>query len=74
MAPIDVVVDEIKHGWAVIRIPVSEFRKQVELERFPGLLDQTLTSWLSTRTEVRVRATLPIMEEGFTTVLHIWWD
>jgi hypothetical protein len=74
MSPIEVTVDEPKSGWAIIRDPLSEFRKNVELERLPGLLDRTLTTWLVARPEVRVRATLPIVEEGFTTALHVWWD
>jgi hypothetical protein len=74
MSPIEVTIDELRPGWAIIRVPLSEFRKNVELERLPGLLDRTLTTWLAARPDVRVRAALPIVEDGFTTALHIWWE
>lgn len=74
MSPIEVVIDESRPGWAIIRAPLSEFRKNVELERLPDLLDKSVTMWLAARPLAKVRAVLPIVEHGFTTTLHIWWD
>jgi hypothetical protein len=74
MSTIEVTIEELRSGWAILRVPLSEFRKNVELERLPGLNDRTLTTWLIARPDVKVRAALPIVEDGFTTALHIRWE
>ena len=71
---IQLVVEELRPDWVVIRAALSEFRKQVELERLPGLLDRTLTAWLQERPMLRVRSALGVVEDGFTVALHIWFD
>jgi hypothetical protein len=74
MGPIAVTITEPRTGWGIIRVPLSEFRKNVELERLPGLLDKTLTGWLLEHPRANIRAAMPIVEDGFTTSLHFWWD
>ncbi len=74
MNTIEVTIDEPRPGWAVFRVPLSGFRKNMELERLPGLLDRSLSFWLQHRPTARIRAALPIVEDGFTTALHVWWE
>jgi hypothetical protein len=67
-------VEEIAKDWVVIRPALSEFRKEVELERLPLLINKTLVAWLKERPSLKVRSTLGIVERGWTVALHIWFD
>ena len=69
-----IVVEEIRPDWVVIRPALSEFRKAVELERLPGLLDRTLTAWLTDHPRAKVRSALGLVEDGFTVTVHLWLD
>jgi hypothetical protein len=60
-------LEELGPGWIIVGVPLSEFRKNVELERLSWLLDRTLTMGLGARPNVRVRAAFLIVEDGFTT-------
>jgi hypothetical protein len=71
---IDVVVDELAADWVMIHPVLSDFRKEVELERLPGLLNQTLIAWLRERPSAKVRSTLGVVEGGSTIALHVWLD
>ncbi len=43
---VEVVVEE-RPGWVKVHaVFPSEFQRQVEFERTPGLIDRTLTHWL----------------------------
>jgi hypothetical protein len=44
-----------------------------DLRRVPGLLDQTLIAWLKANPKLKVISTLPIVEEGNTVAIHVWF-
>lgn len=71
---IDVVVEELAPDWAVIHPVLTEFQKEVELERLPALIGQSLVAWLRERPEMKVRSTLGIVEGGSTVAVHVWLD
>jgi len=71
---VEVVVEE-RPGWVrVYAVFQSEFQRQVEFDRTPGLIDRTLTHWLQGRPGLHVRATLPILDGGTTVAVHLWYD
>ena len=71
---VEVVVEE-RPGWVkVYAVFPSEFQRQVEFERTPALIDRTLTHWLQGHLGIHVRATLPILDGGFTVAVHLWYD
>jgi hypothetical protein len=71
---IDIVVDELADDWLMIHPVLSDFRMEVELERLPGLLNQTLIAWFRERPLLRVRSTLGVVEGGSTVAVHVWFD
>lgn len=44
------------------------------MERIPGLIDRTLTDYLANRLPIKIRATLGIVDDGFTVAVHVWFD
>lgn len=72
---VNIVIDELGPGWLRFRaVLASDFQREVELERFPGLIDRTLTDFFRKRPGLKVRATMPIVEDGFTVAVHVWFD
>lgn len=71
---LQVVIEVLGGGHVVVRPALTEFRRLVELERIPELLSRTLADWLQRHSAIRVRATLPIVEDGFTVIVHVWFD
>ncbi|MEX0718570.1 MAG: hypothetical protein WD066_18400 [Planctomycetaceae bacterium] len=43
-------------------------------EQLPHLLSRTLNSWLQAHPSFVVRTTLPIVAEGATVGIHVWFD
>ncbi|MEO6807572.1 MAG: hypothetical protein ABI353_00465 [Isosphaeraceae bacterium] len=71
---VEILVEE-RPGWIRVHaVFPTEFQRQVELERLPGLIDRTLTDYLSKHTPIKVRAILPIHDDGFTIAVHLWYD
>ncbi len=72
---VDIVVEELGPGWLKLHaVMATEFQREVELDRIPGLIDRTLTAYLLKRPGLRVRATLPLVEAGLTVAVHLWYD
>ncbi|MDR3635087.1 MAG: hypothetical protein P4L84_14880 [Isosphaeraceae bacterium] len=69
-----ITVEELRPDWVTIRPELSDFRKMVELERIPNLLEQTLIAWLKGHPKAKVRAALGLVEDGFTIAVHLWLD
>jgi hypothetical protein len=70
---VNIVIEEFGDH-AVFRPSMTEFKKQVELERLPDLLSKSLSAWTLDRPDLRVRTAVGIVEDGFTAALHIWFD
>jgi hypothetical protein len=71
---VEISVEE-RPGWIRVHaVFPTEFQRQVEFERLPGLIDRTLTDCLSNHSPIRVRAILPILDDGFTIGVHLWYD
>ncbi|MEX0718573.1 MAG: hypothetical protein WD066_18415 [Planctomycetaceae bacterium] len=43
-------------------------------QQLPHLLSRTLTNWLEANPSLVVWATLPIVAEGTTVGIHVWYD
>ncbi len=62
---------EMGVGW-VLLVPSQE--GPPEPEQTPTLLHRTLCKWLKQNPHLRVRATVPIVEQGNTMAIHVWFD
>jgi hypothetical protein len=68
---VTVLVEE-RPGWIRVHaVFPTEFQRQVELERLPGLIDRTLTDYLTKHPPIKVRTILPILDDGFTIAVHV---
>ncbi len=73
MGEVVVAVDEISDDWIMVHAVLpTEFQRQVEFERIPGLINRTLIDWLRNHPSVTVRSTLGIVEDGCTIAVHVW--
>lgn len=71
---VEILVEE-RPGWIRVHaVFPTEFQRQVEFERLPSLIDRTLTDYLSKHIPIRVRAVLPILDDGFTIAVHLWYE
>jgi hypothetical protein len=61
---------EMGTGWVCFR-PGA---KTPNADRLPGYLNRTLCIWLKQNPGLSVRAAIPIMENGNTIAIHIWFD
>ena len=68
-----VVITDPGPGPVVIQPALTEFRLAVEMERLLDLVGQTLADWPQIHRGVKVRAALPIVEDGFTSAVHVWY-
>ncbi len=75
MGSIEIKVDRLGVGWIVVyAVLSSEFQSAVEIDRIPKLIHRSLNDWLARRPHVRVRSTLGLVEDGYTTIVHVWYD
>jgi hypothetical protein len=68
--PVNIDVVRLGPGWACIRAG-GEMPPPGDLPRF---LHQALTDWLKENPGYRVRETLPIVSQGNTFAIHVWFD
>lgn len=61
---------ELGSGWACFRAG----KKSPAPELLPTYLNHVLFTWLQRHEEFTVRATLPIVENGNTVAIHVWYD
>lgn len=61
---------ELGPGWACFRAG----QKNPAPELLPTYLNHVFFSWLQRNQEFTVRATLPIVENGNTVAIHVWYD
>ncbi len=75
MGSIEIKVDTLGAGWIVVD-PVlsSEFQSAVEIDSIPKLIHRSLNDWLARRPYVRVSSTLGLVEDGDTTIVHVWYN
>ncbi len=75
MCEVNIVVDVMGDGWVMIHAVMStEFQRQVEFERIPHLINQTLITWIRQNAGIEIFATQGIVEDGSTIALHVWFD
>ena len=43
-------------------------------DRVPAFLNLDVIRWLKENKQIRVRATLPMVENGNTVAIHVWYD
>jgi len=69
------VVIEERPGWIRVHgVFPTDFQREVEMERLPALIDRTLTDYLAKHPPIKVRSVLPILDDGFTIAVHLWFD
>ena len=44
------------------------------IEEMPHALGQALQNWMAENTEVVMRSSLPIVQNGQTIAIHLWYD
>jgi hypothetical protein len=68
---IEVGVAKMGEGWVVFQpgITPTTDRRQV-----PKALSEIMSGWLMQRANLHVRATLPIVEDGNTVAIHVWFE
>lgn len=65
------VVTQLAPGWVVCAPSPSDPPPDEDL---PYALSQGLEQWLRLHPSVRVRSTLPIVKNGSTVGIHVWYD
>ena len=43
-------------------------------DQLPYILNDALSNWLRSNSEFKIRSVLPIVVEGNTTVINVWFD
>jgi hypothetical protein len=61
---------QIAHGYVIIH---ADDIKTI-VDGTPVFVSLTLEKWLKDNPTVRVRATLPIVKDGQTIAVHVWFD
>jgi hypothetical protein len=67
-----VTIDRIEMGNGWVCFQPGE--KPPSPDQLPGLLNDCFYTWLQRNPEFNVRALLPIVEDGQTVLLHVWFD
>jgi hypothetical protein len=62
---------QLGDGWVIFRAGITPM---TETERVPTAISEVMAAWLKERPDLHVRATLPIVEEGNTIAVHVWFD
>jgi hypothetical protein len=70
-AKIEIGMVEMGPGWVLF---VPAMAPKTDHVRVPKLLNQSLIYWLRSGAAATVRQTLPIVEDGNTIALHVWFD
>ena len=61
---------EMGTGWACFQ----PGEKPPSAEKLAGYLNHNFYTWLQRNPEFKVRAILPIVENGNTVAIHVWFD
>ena len=56
------------------RTLAERFGQPPNPDQLPGYLNHSFYTWLQRNPEFTVRAVLPIVENGNTVLLHVWFD
>jgi hypothetical protein len=67
----EIGVTELAVGWVSFQVGLTP---SVDLKRGAALLNESLIRWLMAQPSLRVRAALPIVVDGNTAALHLWYD
>jgi hypothetical protein len=62
---------DLGDGWSIFTADPFDPPAPADL---PIALSQAFARWLRLSPAIRVRATLPIVEQGNTTAIHVWWE
>jgi len=70
-----------EEGYVIVRRTLAPGRVYLILgeplpppEQVPEVLNLGLMRWLKENRQIRVRATLPMVENGNTVAIHVWYD
>ena len=62
---------ELGTGWVCFQ-PGSD--RPPPFEQLPALLNETFYTWLQRNPEFKVQSVLPIVENGNTVLIHVWFE
>ena len=69
--PIEVQRLDMATGWVIFQAtPETDPRP----DRLPYALNQSVTAWARQNPTLCIRATLPIVSQGNTVAIHVWFD
>jgi hypothetical protein len=68
---IEIGIVPLAEGWIMFRAGITS---GTDLSRIPTLLNETLIGWLKDRPNVQIRTTLPIVQDGCTVAVHVWYN
>ena len=68
---IEVGVETKAEGWVVFRPGITP---TTDMRRVPTALSEIMSDWLKDRPNLQVRTTLPIVEDGNTVAIHVWFQ
>jgi hypothetical protein len=66
---IEVGVMALSDGWVVFQAGITP---TTDMRKAPTALNEIMSDWLKKRTNLHVRTTLPIVEDGNTVAVHLW--
>lgn len=64
-------VIEMAPGWLLF---VASPTDPPPIDELPAALSQGLVQWLRAQPSIRVRSTLPMVQNGNTVGIHVWFD
>ncbi len=68
---IEIGVEIKTDGWVMFRAGITP---TIDIRQVPNALSEIMSAWLKDRPDLHVRSTLPIVEDGYTVAIHVWFE
>jgi hypothetical protein len=68
---IEIGVVALSDGWVMFQAGITP---TTDMTQVPTALNEIMSNWLKERTNLHVRAALPIVEDGNTVAIHVWFE
>ena len=64
-------IENAESGHAIFQ---ADEKRPPAPDMLPKLLSDSVANWVKQRPEITVRTTLPIVKDGQTVAIHVWYD
>lgn len=64
-------IENAKSGHAIFQ---ADDKRPPVSDMLPKLLSESVANWVKQRPEIAVRATLPLVKDGQTIAVHLWYE